>query len=277
MLSTPRQWMTKAVGHLKKLPGVGALRRRRHLAHFFSSKGYGTHYGVFDSFAQARDWLPASGEFDRPEFSEEYLGVRTQRVFAYDYPVMFWLKMAFAQGATSVRDIGGSVGVHYYAYRRFLDYPAQLDWTVCELSNAVRLGRELAQKEGVGGQLRFTESMDPSGVAADVLILAGTLEFLDGPGLDQFLARCERRPNHILLNKLPLHDGADFVSTQHICAGAFAPHHVFNRARFIASIEQQGYRLVDAWDVPDRTFFMPGHPDKSFDTYSGLHFQALSA
>ncbi|RZI83552.1 MAG: methyltransferase, TIGR04325 family [Rubrivivax sp.] len=274
MLMTPRQLVTRTVGHVKKLPGIEALRRRRHLAHFFSSRGYGAHYGVFSSFEQARDWLPKTGEFDRPEFSEEYLGVRTQRVFAYDYPVMFWLKMAFAQGATSVFDIGGSVGVHYYAYSKFLDYPEQLHWTVCELSHAVRLGRELAVKEDAR-QLHFTESMAPAEIAADVLIMAGTLEFIEDWRFGDFLRRCQRRPNHILLNKLPLHNGDDFVSTQHICAGAFAPHHVFNRAKFIESVEREGYRLVDAWDVPDRSFFMPGHPDKSFDTYSGLHFQAI--
>lgn len=87
-------------------------------------------------------------------------------------------------------------------------------------------------------------------------------------------ARARFRPRYLRLNKQPPHDGEDFVPTQNQGCGLFAPHPVYKRQRVIDGIEAAGYRLIDRWDVPKRSFFLPGHPDKSFGWYSGLYFQA---
>ena len=47
--------------------------------------------------------------FDLASLSDEYLETRTECTYAFDYPVMFWLRNAFEAGARSIFDIGGSV------------------------------------------------------------------------------------------------------------------------------------------------------------------------
>lgn len=257
---------------VKRLPLIRNWWHAWQLRHFLSIRGGGLHYGSFGSFDEARAWLPASEGFDRAAFSDEYINERSQRVYGFDYPVMFWLRAAFEAGARSIYDIGGSVGVHYYAYRKFIEFPAGLAWHVCELPVVNTLGRELACKHGVSA-LTFTESMDTTGVCHDVWIAAGVLEFIEDRRLDELLARAERAPTHVFVNKLPLHDGADFVSTQNIGGGAFVAHHVYNRARYVERIEALGYRLIDSWDVHERAFHVPGQPERSFEAYSGLYFR----
>jgi hypothetical protein len=103
-------------------PLLLSWRRRQ----FFSPEGFGFYFGLFDSFESARRWLPASPGFSHEALVAEFADQRTRRVFAYDYPVMWWLQRAFGEGASEVLDIGGSVGVHYYAYRSYVDMPAGL-------------------------------------------------------------------------------------------------------------------------------------------------------
>ena len=252
-------------------------RARRHRAWFLSEQGYLAHCGVFESFEQARAWLPKTREFDQRELTDEYVEVRTQRVFAYDYPVLFWLAKAFEQGARRVWDIGGSVGVHYFAYRTYVEYPDGVEWLVSELPNVVEVGRELALREGAAG-LSFSSALDPGAIEADVWISAGAMQFIETALQgNSLLARARYFPQHLLFNKLPLYEGDDFVATQNIGRRSFTPVHVYNRQRFVACIEELGYQLLDAWDVPERSFHLMGRPDKSFDHFSGLYFRARSS
>lgn len=257
---------------LKRLPVLRSLWQRERLNHFLSESGGGLHYGRFSSFDEARAWLPPSSGHDLAALSDEYIEVRTQRVYAFDYPVMYWLREAFAAGAKSIFDIGGSVGVQYYSYRRYLSFPEGLVWRVAELPVVCRLGREYAQRQGVTA-LQFSESLDTRTIDDDIWIAAGVLEVLENTRIEDMLAQAARRPQHILINKLPLWKGEEYVSTQNIGAGSFTPHRVFNRERFVAAVQAQGYRLVDSWDVPERCFQDPSDPDRDFANYSGLCFR----
>ncbi len=257
---------------LKKLPVLRDLWQRERLNYFLSLSGGGLHYGKFDNFAQARAWLPKNPGFDLETLTDEYLEVRTKRIFAFDYPVMFWLRTAFEAGARSIFDIGGSVGVQYYSYRRYMQFPEDLVWRVSELPVVCRLGREYAQRQGVTA-VQFTESLDTSAISDDIWISAGVLEFLEHTRIEGLLAKAAQRPQHILINKLPLWKGADYVSTQNIGSGSFTPHYVFNRDRFVSAVEAQGYKLVDSWDVPERAYQDPREPGRDLDNYSGLCFR----
>jgi putative methyltransferase (TIGR04325 family) len=252
---------------------LGALIRRRDLATFLSEHGAGFHYGKFSNFEAARAWLPPSAEFDSESLSDEYINVRTQRVYPNDYPVMYWLREAFASGAASIWDLGGSVGIHYYAYGRYMPFPPGLQWDVHELAVVARLGRALASSNRVPN-LRFHDgAVDPATIRADVWISAGVIEFLEDLDITELLQSVAKKPAHVLLNKVPLYDGPDFVSTHNLGKGSFAPHRVFSRERLVARIQSAGYKLTDAWQVPDRLFTIPGQPEHSFDHYSGLYFR----
>jgi len=257
---------------LKRLPVLRNLWQRERLNHFLSSGGGGLHYGRFSSFDEARAWLPKSSGHDLEVLSDEYIEVRTKRVYAFDYPVMFWLREAFAGGARSIFDIGGSVGVQYYSYRRYLSFPEGLVWRVSELPVVCRLGREYAQRHGVTA-LQFSETIDTSAISDDIWIAAGVLELLEKTRLEDLLARAAKRPEHILINKLPLWKGEEYVSTQNIGSDSFTPHYVFNRERFVSAVEALGYTLVDSWEVPERAYQDPREPERDFANYSGLCFR----
>ena len=115
---------------IKTLPLVRDWRRRRAVAHFLSREGFASCYGVFADFGEARRFLPPNKEFDDEALARMYVDQRLDRIFGYDYPVIHWMGEAFRNGSTRVFDIGGSVGVHFYAYRRYLGYPSSLAWEV---------------------------------------------------------------------------------------------------------------------------------------------------
>ena len=249
-----------------------ALMRWRH-KRFMSKDGFASYSGVFRTFDQARQSLPASPEFDEESLQEEYVSERTKRVFAYDYPVMWWLAAAFRNGGSRVLDIGGSVGVHFYAYQQFLELPKGLQWTVAEVPAVARVGQRLALERGTGALVfctDFDEALNQSD--ADIWIAAGSLQYLEHPSISQLLRQSGSRPQHILLNKLPLYDGDAFVTTQNLGANCFAPVHVFNKAAFIESIVAEGYILKDEWAVFDRSLYLPGFADRSLPCFAGLYF-----
>ena len=253
-------------------PALQRWRRRR----FFSAMGFAGYFGVFEDFAQARGWLPTSPEFDHAALAAEYVDIRTKKVFAYDYPVMWWLDRAFRDSATKVLDIGGSVGVHYYAYRRYLEMPHDLSWRVVEVPAIASIGREMASQAGAGA-LSFsdTAALEQMLDGNDIWISAGALHYLENAHPADLLAEGENRPRHILLNKLPLYDGEDYVTTQNIGNGCFSPMYVYNRQRFISDIETQGYALRDAWQVHERSIYLPGFPERCVPVFSGLYFRKL--
>ena len=233
------------------------LRWRRQ--QFFSEAGFGNYFGVFADFAQARDWLPASPEFDHAALAAEYVDVRTKRVFAYDYPVMWWLERAFRDGATKVLDLGGSVGVHFYAYRRYFQMPHGLSWRVVDVPAIAAIGRDMAGQVGSdAAALSFSDDMEQAlGGGDDIWIAAGSLQYFEISRPGDLLRRSRVRPRHILLN---------------IGAGCFAPVQVYNRQRFVKEVEALGYALRDQWQVLERSLHLPGFPERCVPTFSGMYF-----
>jgi len=98
---------------IKASPAYRSWYLGRERQRFFAEPDRHLCFGVFQSFEQARAWLPKSRVFDDESLAGEFVDVRTRQIFAYDYPVIYWLTRAIGQGARTVLDIGGSVGVHY--------------------------------------------------------------------------------------------------------------------------------------------------------------------
>jgi putative methyltransferase (TIGR04325 family) len=261
---------------VKRIPAVRTHIQARLYRRFLSTEGFATYYGAYGSFAEARANLPASREFDSADVVAELMDARMHHIHPYDYPVVHWLGQSFLRGATRVFDLGGSVGVHYHAYRRILPYPQGLRWEVCEVPAAAAVGREMAARLGATG-LTFTERLVPEEVRADVWISAGAIQYIEDAPLDRLLGASAEPPGHVILNKLPLYEGDEFVVTQNIGPGVYAPAYVYNRARYVEQVQRQGYELVDSWEVPERTFYLPGHPERCFPSFSGLYFRRAAA
>ena len=253
----------------KNLPGVQRLRRWRY-EQYFAGPGYARYRGVFRSFDAARASAPAGKAlgFDVEEFLGHYAD-RSARVFPYDYPMLFWLKAILTTG-TIVFDWGGHLGVHYYSYSKYLTYPSTLQWIVCEVPRIAAAGDAESRRRGETA-LRFSTA-PRSADGANILIAAGSLQYVENPTLPALLASLAHPPEHLLLNKLPLYHGNDFVTLQN--AGvSFVPLHVWNRTSFIGSLGALGYELIDEWSVPERPLQLPLDPDRSFEQFTGLYLR----
>jgi putative methyltransferase (TIGR04325 family) len=223
--------------------------------------------GIYPDFAAAaRDMPPHRLRgYDNDESAARALEDRL-RIFPFDYPVLFWLARCLP-GCKLLFDWGGNVGVTYYAYRRYLDYPPDLRWLVSDLPAVIAMGRRLQEQEPAPG-LAFTSTAEELG-RAEVLLAAGSLHFMEDP----FAGLCAAGtlPRHVLLNKVPAYEKPSAV-TLHNMGTAFCPYHLFNRAEFVSRFEGLGYRLVDQWKSPDLGCHIPFFPEHSIPAYSGFYF-----
>lgn len=225
--------------------------------------------GVYDSFAEAQRAAPrvkALG-YDAFDSSRWYLN-KHQEVRQEDYPALFWLRTAF-EDSHSLFEIGGHVGVAYYGFAQVLSYPPDLTWTICDVPTVVAAGEALARERG-RTNLRFvTSARQVEG--ADIVLAAGALQYVDTPSLAEALTGFSRRPRHVLINTTPVYEGPSFITLQNI-GPAYCPYRAFNRQEFVGSLRDLGYSLVASWQK-ERLFRVPGHPDKSFDHYSGFYLR----
>ena len=266
----------RIINQVKKLPPIKALRRQRRHRWFESPWGYGAHHGVFSSFAEAAAAAPPDPHrFNDKKRALEYQD-RLKRIFAYDYPILFWLQRIMSgSGPLRVLDIGGHVGVHYYAYGQYLEWHPEMTWRVCDVEEIVKAGRERAQEVGATA-LSFDTSFDNlDEKPADLVLSCGALHYVEKPLLWEVLAKAQSRPAHVLFTKIPLYRGESFVSLQNIGEG-FSPHYVWNKTEFVKNFEASGYQLVNDWKVPDREFEIFDDPDRSFGAYSGMYLRRAS-
>jgi len=249
------------------IPPVRALRERRYERSFRDHLGL--HRGLFADFAEARRSAPSCKPvgMESPEYIDHHTD-RADYIQAYDYPFLFWLDRILGQGS-NVLDLGGNIGVHYYAYARYLEYPADLSWVVCELPNIVRDGQRIA-RERLAHNLTFITQFSDA-IESEILIAAGVLQYIE-ESLAEQLSSLHQLPRHLLLNKLPLYEGEPFVTLQN-SGPVYAPQHVFNRTQFVTSLTDLGYELIDTWDVPGFACHVPFHPGRSVHRYSGLYLR----
>jgi putative methyltransferase (TIGR04325 family) len=253
------------------VPVLRNVLDRRYFQNFLSEAGFGSYYGIYSSFSEAKRHIPESDGYNQEALAEEFMA-RIDCVFPYDYPILFWLYRAFQAGCKSVFDIGGSVGIHYYAYQKYLVYPDDIKWCVCETPAMARVGGQLAATNGVGN-LTFVESVNSAASHADIWYSAGALQYMEKSHPKQLLEVSGSRPTHILLNKIPVYDGDEFVTSQNIGKDSYSPFQVFNRKKMIAEFEELGYQLMDSWAVMERRLHLTGHPERSLPTFSGMYFR----
>ena len=242
----------------------GVIRRR-----LLPGQAINSLRGVYSNFSEAMGAAPRGKPrgYNHAESSDWYKE-KLNSVTLEDYPALFWLRDAFEAGGRSVFEVGGHVGVAYYGYASVLRYPPGLMWTILDVPSVVSAGEMLARERG-SSDIRFVSNLERS-YGADVVLACGSLQYVDKPSLAEMIAGFSVRPTHVIVNSMPVYDGAGFVTVQNI-GTAYCAYRIFNRAEFVGSMEAAGYRLIHAWSKP-RSVFIPGHPEKSFDTYSGFCF-----
>ena len=253
------------------IPPVLALRKSRARKRFQSADSPHMFYGVYPCFDTAADAVPANSHqgYDIPEAANLY-DERTRQVYPADYPVMLWLTKAFTDGARHVLDLGGHIGVSYYAYRNFLDYPAELRWTVYDVPAVLARGRRFAEQHDSDACLGFCEHLhevDP----VDVLLASGSLQYTR-EHLVEHIDTLNVRPQWVVLSQLPVIETATFYTLQ--CLGfTYCPYRVQQHAELVEQMHDAGYRVVDHWDNLEKSLELVGYPDLSLDRYRGYCFQ----
>jgi putative methyltransferase (TIGR04325 family) len=264
---------------IKQIPGVKQsyqLLQEKKYKNKFATDGYGYFWGVFETLEEAIEAAPKTKSigYDNEELAQEYQQMlednnwenQGRSIFLYDYPVLFWLNSILNQGSTTVFDFGGNVGVHYYSYAKYLEKIINFKWTVCDLPAIIKTGKRIAEKRNVQN-LEFTSNFDDCN-HQDIFVAGGVIQYIED--FPQKLS-LTNKPQHLLINRLPLYDGKQFVTLQN-GGKVFYPQYVFNRNTFIGALENIGYKLIDIWDGTG-SCNIPFHSDKSVHSYSGLYLK----
>ena len=233
-----------------------------------------SYRGIFESYSEAVSCSRLSkNEYDlvnreKARHEERERLSLDRPIPDYDYPLLFWISRLM-QANTSIVDLGGSVGHFYYRSQQYFEHPERIEWRIAELPEAVELGRRFAA-ERAAAELSFFESdQPPPWKHADILLTAGTIQYME-LSIEDLLARFESKPEHILINSLPMHPEHDFWTLQDL-GTCEVPYHVFSESSWVKGLEEQGYRLVDRWSQP-RAIEIPFHRNLRVQAYRGFYF-----
>lgn len=185
-----------------------------------------------------------------------------------DYPALFYIQKHLPD-IEHVFDLGGSVGNLLYCYLNYLDIPPDFTWTVFDLPTTIELGADIARERGEA-RLRFTGDINEAR-SADLFMTSGSLQYFE-QNLPDMLASFESLPPYVLVNREPLVDGPA-LATVVDGDGYRLPSMLHDRRALISGMERLGYQMVDSWVINERSLIIPGYPDRSARSYSGMFFR----
>jgi putative methyltransferase (TIGR04325 family) len=260
-------YLLHTINRLRTLPGVLQWRKCRFDRRFESGREVGNCRGLFNSYRSAAGAAPPTRPlgYDNAAAAAMYRE-RLDRIYPSDYPMMLWLQRAFDDGVRRVLDLGGHVGIAFYAYQKFLPFPDEVHWTVSDVPAVVRAGRALARERAPSGHLHFTEDFSEA-ASADLLFTSGCLQYLPET-LGERLAALPQRPRWLLVNLLPLHEEWAYWTLQSI-GTAYCPYRIQHAATFFGELEALGYRVIDRWDNLEKRCWIAFEPEHSLDRYCG--------
>jgi putative methyltransferase (TIGR04325 family) len=245
------------------LNGLESAYRRK----FLDNQDENLFMGSFASFAEAEGDVPSSKliGYDHVETTRLY----SPQIYFYDYPGLFWLSRSIDAGLTRVFDLGGHVGIKYYAFRRVVNYPDNLHWTVCDVPGVVASGRELAQQREVTAQLDFTTDYhDASGF--DVLYASGSLQYLP-LRIDAILSGLAVKPKRVILNTTAVHPERTIYTLNSIGV-AVCPYRIQHHDELMAELMRSGYKKRDSWRNEGKPIEVPFVDGGDKPYYAGCCF-----
>jgi putative methyltransferase (TIGR04325 family) len=255
-----------------ELPGIRLFAEPLYRRAFNRPYWGGNAYcGVYESYAKAQAQVPTqlSSTYDVEAAGRMYLE-RLDKVRVSDYPVMYWLSRLLQEGQRRIFDLGGHIGVSYYGFRRYLQYPQDLQWLIHDVPAVVAAGNELARKIDQKQQLSFTLSREDAD-GLDVLIASGALQYLDYT-LPEMLREFSNPPRHLLINMTPMHPRRGYFTLQNIGV-AICPYRVMAIPEFLEDLQALGYTVVDRWESLERELTVPFAGDCTVDGYLGFYLR----
>lgn len=245
-----------------------AIREAAYRQKFLANREENLFMGSFDSFAAAEANAPP-GKAVSYDDAEAAKTLYSHQLYFYDYPALFWIQRSLGDGLRSVFDLGGHVGIKYYAFRRVLDCPTDLRWTVCDLPGVVATGRELAIERGSPPQLGFcTDFREASG--CDVLYASGSLQYLPTT-ITEILAALPVKPRRIILNTTAVHPDRT-IFTLNSVGFAVCPYRIERHDDLMAELAGAGYKRRDAWRNEGKPIEVPFVDGGDKPYYAGCCF-----
>lgn len=257
---------------LREAPLIRQTRQRAYERRFATAGNVNYYRGVYDSFEAAAAAAPATKPlgYDNPAAAALYDDDTVP--FLKDYPAALWLQRSFQEGMRSVFDLGGHAGVKYYALDGRVDYPADMQWLVCDVPAVAERGRALAATRDSSRRLAFTSDF-AAGDGLDIFYASGSLQYLPVT-LAQILAGYTAKPRRLVINTTAIHPTRSFFTLNSIGA-AFCPYRVAREDEFIESVASLGYRLRDKWHTP-KDFVIPFEKGYDLDHFTGFCFDLAS-
>ena len=260
-----------AVDGVLNAPGLRQWRANKYDRRFERAENVNLFRGVYPSAAQAETAIPATKPkgYDHAGPAAMY-EERTRQIYPSDYPVLFWLQKLLSESCHRVFDIGGHIGVGYYGYQKYLHYPDSLQWRVSDVPAVAERGRQLAAEWDKAGKLSFTSDLYEA-ANFDIVFASGSIQYLPMTTAE-LLRDLPRKPQHVLLNLLPLHPTETYFTVQNIGV-AFCPYRIEALPQFIAAMRAAGYQLKDRWENLEKRCEIPFSPaGYSLDRYYGFYF-----
>jgi|TARA_Y100001972_G_scaffold122113_1_gene167156 putative methyltransferase (TIGR04325 family) len=244
-----------------------------YLKKFLSNKDENLFMGSFESFQSAQANAPKGLKIGYDE-ADSADALYSHQIYNWDYAPLFWLSDAMSAGHTSIFDLGGHVGIKYYAFKRVLRYPEQIQWTVCDVPSVVKAGERLALERGASAQLNFcTDFGRASG--ADVLMLSGSLQYLPET-LGEILSQLAHKPKRVLLNITATHSHKTMYTLNSI-GDAVCPYRIQFQDEILADIRLAGYKRRDVWRNDGKPIQIPFVEGGADAFYFGCCFDRVSA
>ena len=198
--------------------------------------------------------------------------IRTmEEATASDYAALFYLQPVLPSLRT-IFDFGGSIGNLFYCYAKYLDFPADLIWTVFDVPENVDFGEKFARDRGEQ-RLRFTACLG-DGDGVDLFLATGALHYFETP-LPDIISEFQKKPRYVLVNRSPMADGRPFATVQD--GGVYrVACMLHNRDALIRKFDDAGYEILGNWRAAERSLIIPFYPDRSVHAYSGMFFRLRS-
>lgn len=185
-----------------------------------------------------------------------------------DYQALFYIQKNL-EDIRHVFDLGGSVGNLFYCYQKYIDIHPELTWTVFDLPTTIKLGADIATQRGER-RLRFTSDITEAR-SADLFITSGSLQYF-GQRLPDMFVELGKLPRYVVVNREPLVDGPS-VATVVDGHGYRLASMLHSRQELVAGMTRLGYQVLDNWVIKERSLIIPGYPDRSARSYSGMFFR----
>jgi putative methyltransferase (TIGR04325 family) len=247
-----------------------SVREAAYRRKFLDNREENLFMGSFESFAAAEAGAPPSKAvgYDNAPANAYY----SHQVYFYDYPGLFWLGRSLDDGMRSVFDLGGHVGIKYYAFRRMLTYPVGLRWTVCDVPAVVKAGQELAVQREATAQLDFTTDFRQAS-GYDLLYASGSLQYLP-MRISEIIAALPVKPKRIVINTAAVHPDRTIYTLNSI-GFAVCPYRIQHHDEQLAELTGAGYKRRDVWRNEGKPIEVPFVEGGDQAYYAGCCFDLI--